>query len=283
MKILSGISNVKRDCVFKATDYQILLVDQVAVEDIDIDERTEYRWLDLRELSRIEVVRNAVDPARRERLAEEKADVQYTQKKNRAFTNAIMGAVVGAAIDSAPDEGDSIIDGAVIGGLVGYALSDTSRPIAVVDLTENKEHFVNLYFRDQTSVTVEATNGEIAQLCRLVNNTNPGITQISPSIKVYGPSKEQLARARELRLSRDIERRIPQGLRKAEEFSFFALFGGAVATACLIVHASAHGAGVLHIGGGVLGSALAIAGYSIIASLGKHRNKARTVLTQSIA
>jgi len=232
MEILGGIANVAENCRFDKEHNHIFLIDLPEIQDHEITIHTRYRRLNLSQLNQIELFHNAVDPEQRRLAAETEADRIQKERNDNALTNVVAGAVLGGVVDSISGDDDSVVDGAIMGAIVGYAASDTSRPTIRVDLTENKLHFVNLYFQDGTAITVNASNSEIAHLhrCLVVAQKNQSAESAS-TIEEYGPDKDQLAIGLSKRKEREIESAMPGSVIALK------LFGNilAIAGSCLAI------------------------------------------------
>lgn len=117
-----------------------------------------HHQLDLKQLESIQLLYEFPDHEKRRQAAESKTN------ENRA-QNAVLGAVAGAGIDMLIGDDDSILDGALVGAALGAAVT----PVEKIDLTEQKEHFLLLLFKNGDSYKFIVDASGLADLLRALH------------------------------------------------------------------------------------------------------------------
>ena len=112
--------------------------------------------IDLKKLVGTTVIHEYPDTARR------RAEAAERTKKNKT-NRMIMGAIGGGLIDSALGDDDSVIDGMIAGAAIGYLTTPESQ----IDLKEQSNHYVILFFSDGNSISVLANAKGIADILRI--------------------------------------------------------------------------------------------------------------------
>lgn len=115
-------------------------------------------YLNLKQAVGLRILRELPDAHRRQREALE-------ETRQKRASNAVAGGVVGAVLDGSMGD-DSVLDGALIGAVIGATMTE---PVAI-DLTEQREHYAVLAFKDGSAFTLVVDAKGIADLLGVVHH-----------------------------------------------------------------------------------------------------------------